>query len=156
MFSPSYCAVRLFSGRVCVKMAGIESPSTASSSMLDVMFIESLLKVCFLYLRPPANIDMPSTSSMLPMTEPASDAFTTSNMPAFMATKAIISSVALPKVAFSRPPIFCPQKREMSSVLFPMTPASGIMASELQRKSMGSENPMNLPAMVTGMKISSI
>ena len=123
--------------------------------MLEVMLMEFLLNVCVLYFRPPASMDMPRTSRMLPMTEPASDALTTSNMPAFMATKAMISSVALPKVAFRRPPILCPQKQEMTSVLLPMSPARGMIAKELHTNRRGSESPMYFPMIVIGRNISS-
>ena len=42
------------------------------------------------------------------MIEPAIEDFTTSNKPDFKAKKEIISSVALPKVAFKKPPILGP------------------------------------------------
>ena len=55
--------------------------------------------------RPPTSMAAPSTSRMFPITEPTIDAFTTSCRPLFNAKKAMISSGALPKVTFSRPPI---------------------------------------------------
>ena len=154
--SPSYCAVRLSSGSACVNMAGMPRPSTENSSMLEVMLMEFLLKVCVLYFSPPTSIDIPSTRRMLPITEPASDAFTTSKSPSFMAMNAMMSSVAFPKVALRSPPIFCPQKQAISSVLLPITPARGIMARALKTKSMGSENPAIFPYIVTGMNTSSM
>ena len=148
---PSYSVVRLDSGNACVNIAGMPRPSTENSSMLEVMFIECILNFCILCLMPPASMDIPRTSRMLPITEPASEAFTTSNRPSFMATKAMMSSVAFPNVAFRRPPIFCPAKQAMSSVALPITPASGIIASELNTKSSGSEKPA-----ITGMNTRSM
>ena len=148
--------VRLPSGRVWVKIAGMAMASTDRSSMLDVMLIEFLLKVWVLNFTPPQSMDMPSTSRMLPITEPASDALTTSNIPAFIATNAMISSVALPKVAFRSPPIFCPQKHAITSVLLPMIPASGMIASELHTNRRGSERSIRSPIIVTGRNISNI
>ena len=43
------------------------------------------------------------------MTAPAMDDFTMSNRPCFSAKKEIISSVALPKVPFKKPPILGPE-----------------------------------------------
>jgi hypothetical protein len=66
------------------------------------------LKRSSLCLSPPTNIARPSTISMLPRIEPVSDAFTISVSPARSAMKPMISSAALPKVAFSRPPMAGP------------------------------------------------
>ena len=118
--------------------------------------MEFLLNFWILNFSPPHSMDMPSTSSILPMTDPAREAFTTSNIPAFMATNAMISSVALPKVAFRRPPIFCPQKHAITSVLLPIRPASGMIASELNANSIGAGNPTNSPMIATGRNTSRI
>jgi hypothetical protein len=56
-------------------------------------------------LRPPIRRLAPSTRSTLPMTEPMIEAFTTVVSPAERAKMVIMSSAALPKVAFIMPPI---------------------------------------------------
>ncbi|MEI2827882.1 MAG: hypothetical protein V9F04_16900 [Dermatophilaceae bacterium] len=45
------------------------------------------------------------TSSRLPMIEPVIEAFTRSSRPALIATMVMMSSAALPSVAFSSPPM---------------------------------------------------
>ena len=57
-----------------------------------------------------------------------SDAFTMSCSPARRAASAMMSSAALPKVAFRSPPTPAPSPSEMSSVARPIQPASGTMA----------------------------
>ena len=68
------------------------------------------------------------------MMAPVIEAFTTSNRPAWMAKKAMISSVALPNVAFSSPPMPAPTCFDISSVALPMKPAIGTIASAADRK----------------------
>jgi hypothetical protein len=63
------------------------------------------------------------------MIEPVIDALTTSKRPARIATRAMINSAALPKVAFSRPPTPSPALAAKRSVALPMRPASGTIAS---------------------------
>ena len=82
---------------------------------------------CF---RPPARNAAPSTSSRLPMIEPVSEALTTSSMPARSATRAMISSAALPSVALRKPPIPSPTRAASFSVARPSRPASGMMATQ--------------------------
>jgi len=62
---------------------------------------------------------MPKTNKILPRTEPANDALTTSKRPARIAKYAIINSVALPKVAFKKPPNLGPVYTANSSVASP-------------------------------------
>ena len=62
-------------------------------------------------LRPPMNIAAPITSRMLPRIEPTSEALTTSCSPSLSAKKAMISSGALPKVTFRKPPMPGPGAR---------------------------------------------
>ena len=64
----------------------------------------SLLNFCSLNLRPPRSAERPSTRRRLPTIEPISEARTTSTSPLITATIAMMSSVALPKVAFRRGP----------------------------------------------------
>src|SRR3954451_21110943 len=78
---------------------------------------------------PPPSAAAPSTSSVLPSTEPSSDAFTTSCRPASSANRARMSSGALPNVTFSRPPIPGPARAASSSVARPMSAAVGITPS---------------------------
>ncbi len=56
---------------------------------------------------------------------PVMDAFTRSTRPARSATSAMISSAALPKVAFSSPPMVGPVRWARCSVESPMNAASG-------------------------------
>ncbi|CAB4345995.1 unannotated protein [freshwater metagenome] len=63
------------------------------------------------------------------MIEPAIEAFTTSCSPASSAISAMISSGALPKVTFSRPPIPGPERAASSSVARPISAAVGITPS---------------------------
>ncbi len=68
------------------------------------------------------------------MIEPVSDAWTISVLPFLSATKARISSAALPNVAFRRPPMLGPAFSESCSVARPMIPASGTIPSAQIRK----------------------
>ena len=68
------------------------------------------------------------------MMEPVSDAFTMSSSPLRIAMQAMISSAALPKVAFSRPPIPSPVRSARCSVALPIQPASGITARQAATK----------------------
>jgi hypothetical protein len=53
---------------------------------------------------PPQKREVPSTSSRLERTEPRREHLTTSILPSMSAKSAMMSSVALPHVAFRRPP----------------------------------------------------
>ena len=63
------------------------------------------------------------------MIEPTIEAFTTSWSPSSRAKKAMISSGALPKVTFIRPPMPGPVFAAIASVASPMTAAQGMTAS---------------------------
>ena len=54
---------------------------------------------------PPKASEKPRTRRRLPTTLPVSDPRTTSVSPSWTAKRAMISSGALPKVAFRKPPI---------------------------------------------------
>jgi hypothetical protein len=62
------------------------------------------LKRCTLMTHPPRKNAEPSTRSMLERMDPRSDIWTTRRRPPLSAKMATIISVALPKVAFIRPP----------------------------------------------------
>ena len=68
------------------------------------------------------------------MIEPTIEALTTSWSPSFRAKKAMISSGALPKVTFSRPPMPGPVLAAMCSVASPITAAVGITPSAAAAK----------------------
>ena len=78
--------------------------------------------------RPPKSSENPSTSRRLPITEPLSEPRTTSVSPSFTASRAMISSGALPKVALRKPPIPGPVCSAACSVASPISHASGMSA----------------------------
>ena len=69
------------------------------------------------------------------MIDPVSEAFTTVVSPFDSAISAIISSAALPKVAFRNPPKPAPVRAEICSVARPNQPARGIMPTPERTKS---------------------
>ena len=73
--------------------------------------------------------DAPSTSSVLPRIDPVIDAVATSSCPARMAKIVMISSAALPKVAFSTPPTLGPALAPSCSVATPTIQASATRAA---------------------------
>ena len=80
-------------------------------------------------------MDAPSTSKRLPMIDPAIDALTTPVRPLLNATRAMINSAALPKVAFRKPPTPAPERAASCSVARPIHPASGTIAMAATMKS---------------------
>jgi hypothetical protein len=89
---------------------------------------------------------------MLPMIEPTIDAFTTSWSPSRRAKKAMISSGALPKVTFRRPPIPGPVRAAIASVASPITAAQGITASAAAANTSTGPAWATSSATATGMK----
>lgn len=85
-------------------------------------------------MSPPKSTLMPRTSSTFPMTEPMIEAFTTVVSPAERAKIVMISSAALPKVAFRMPPMRGPACAPRLSVACPSTQASPTSASALTVK----------------------
>ncbi len=124
----------------------------ASISIVEETPCAVWLKDCFSRLRPPKNMAQPVTSSTLPMMAPVTEALTTSNRPAWMAKTAMISSVALPNVAFNRPPTPAPTCFEISSVPLPMKPASGTMASPADRNTSIGSTRNRSSTMLKGIK----
>ena len=86
-------------------MAGITRATTASTIMLLPLSAARRLNFSSLRFQPPRSMARPRTIRMLPMMEPVSEALTISVSPARRAMKAMISSAALPKVAFRSPPM---------------------------------------------------
>ena len=90
------------------------------------------------------------------MIEPVSDALTTEYSPCRNAMVAMISSAALPNVAFNRPPIPSPVWCANSSVAWPSQPASGMTARQEERKiSVCAPGFKNSSPIATGTKMSS-
>ena len=83
---------------------------------------------------------------------PEIDAFTSSTCPCPSATTAMISSAALPKVAFRKPPSAGPERSASSSVPRPMTPASGISDTAVARKTHGDVGATAASTHETGAK----
>jgi hypothetical protein len=75
------------------------------------------------------------------MMEPVIEALTTSCNPSRSAKSAMMSSAALPKVAFRRPPIPSPRRLARCSVARPIQPASGTMASPAEPNTQSGSPP---------------
>jgi len=86
------------------------------------------LKVCFGWRMPPARIAAPRTRRRLPMIDPVREAFTTPVNPLLSATRLMMSSAALPKVALRKPPMPEPERAASCSVARPIQPAKGTIA----------------------------
>ncbi len=78
---------------------------------------------------PPAIIAIPSTSRMFETTEPVIVPRTTPGRPSAIASSTMISSGALPKLAFRKPPIPGPVCWAAFSVASPINHASGMSAA---------------------------
>src|SRR2546429_292172 len=107
----------------------------ASESEITEVRAPVLLNNCSLCLNPPSRMDSPRTSRILPTMDPVIEAFTTLVSPLESAMAAMISSAALPKVAFKSPPSPSPTRAASSSVARPIQPATGMIASAEQTKS---------------------
>ena len=86
------------------------SPIMLSSSIVVPSPAAVRLKRCTGCRNPPTSAAAPNTSSTLPIIEPVSEAFTRSVRPACSASAPMISSAALPNVAFSSPPMPPPRR----------------------------------------------
>src|SRR6266487_507448 len=107
----------------------------ASESEITEVRAPVLLNSCSLCLNPPSRMDSPRTSRILPMMDPVIEAFITLVSPLESAMAAMISSAALPKVAFKSPPSPSPTRAASSSVARPIQPATGMIAMAEQTKS---------------------
>jgi hypothetical protein len=76
------------------------------------------------------------------MTEPASEPLTTCGRPFETAKSAMISSGALPKLAFRKPPMPAPVCSAACSVDSPISHASGMSAAHASTKSSVSPAPV--------------
>jgi hypothetical protein len=107
------------------------------------------------YRRPPRKNPTPWASSRLARIAPMIEARTSSWLPAFNATRAMISSGAFPNVALSRPPIASPVRCAICSVDCTISAAIGTIARAAEKKRTGSETPACSRATVMGMKAKS-
>src|SRR6185312_5397261 len=108
---------------------GMPRPITASASIDAFIPATRWLNDCRPFLRPPMKNDAPRTRSVLPRIDPVIEAVATSSWPARMAKIVMISSAALPKVAFSTPPTLGPLLSPSCSVATPTIHASVSSAS---------------------------
>src|SRR5204863_1709719 len=83
----------------------------------------------------PTTCATPNTSRRFEITLPASDPLTTCGSALCTAKRAMISSGALPKLAFRKPPIPGPVCSAACSVASPISHASGMSAAHESRKS---------------------
>jgi hypothetical protein len=111
------------------KMAGMIKATAARRSIRDCADAARASKNCRSRRSPPASIDTPITSKMLPKIDPTTDAFTTSCNPAPSANNAMINSGAFPNVTFRNPPMPGPERAASSSVARPMRAAVGMTPS---------------------------
>ena len=89
----------------------------------------------------------------MPITEPTSDAFTTSCSPFWSAKNAMISSGALPNVTFRRPPIPGPARVASCSVASLISAAVGTTPIADAKKISGADASASLSPTAIGMKI---
>ena len=106
-------------------------------------------------MSPPAPIANPSTSRAFPITDPTSDALTTSWSPWPSAKIAMISSGALPNVTFSRPPIPGPERAARASVASLISWAVGTIPSAAAKNTAVSGAFAISSTIATGMKADS-
>mmetsp|Transcript_54562 Transcript_54562/g.137765 ORF Transcript_54562/g.137765 Transcript_54562/m.137765 type:complete len:215 (-) Transcript_54562:262-906(-) len=111
-------------------------PRAMDASVKQVMLAEAPVELNLLSFvrRPAAKNAMPKTKSKLDKMEPNKLPCTTLTKPALIALIVTIISTALPKVAFSKPPIICPVCAARHSVEAPRIPANGTIAVKLQAK----------------------
>src|SRR4029077_13214046 len=84
---------------------------------------------CTWCLRPPTRNDAPSMNSVLVTIAPAMEALTSTYCPARNAAKPMSSSVRLPSVALSKPPIMSRVRAATDSVAWLNSAANGTMAA---------------------------
>ena len=103
---------------VCVacNAFGNVTPITAKHNRDVFVIAPFLLNRCSGHFTPPAKNAHPNTRSMFEKIEPTRDNCTTRNRLSLSAKTETIISVALPNVAFKRPPIVCDVCFAISSV----------------------------------------
>jgi len=126
-----------------------------SASIVEPSIAAVVLNFCWRYFRPPARMLTPITRSTLPMIDPVIEALTTSKSPFRNAMIAIISSAALPNVAFRSPPMPSPSLSARCSVARPIHPARGTMASAEAMKIASADACDSSRAIATGTNTSS-
>jgi len=114
---------------------GTRKSSTAPSTSPSCRRIEKRSSGFPSFPLPPKINAAPSTSRMFETTLPASEPRTTLGSDSLTAKRAMISSGALPKVAFRKPPIPGPVWWAACSVASPISQASGTSVSEERTKS---------------------
>src|SRR5579885_43084 len=133
--SSSTMAATTLSRSTCGALMGDVAASTAGISRAPAALAAVRSKRGLSRFSPPRKQARPSTARMLPRMEPINEALTTSVRLACKAKKAMISSVALPNVAFKSPPAAAPRRPANCSVLAPMRRARGTMARPLVKNS---------------------
>ena len=114
------------------------SPIAANVSADAEALATVRLNSCFGNLIPPLKNEKPRTNSRLPIIEPVIEALTTPSKPFAMANMAIISSAALPNVAFNKLPTPEPRCFAKCSVDRPIQAASGMIArQEMMKRAVG-------------------
>jgi hypothetical protein len=130
---------------------GRSSAATASSSIPEYACTAVRSNVCFSRRQPPTSIEAPRTRRTFPITEPTSDAFTTSWSPSMREKNARINSGPLPNVTLRMPPTPGPAFSASSSVARVIMNAAGISAKDAKPKTTRGGACRNSSATATGM-----
>ena len=112
---------------------GTTSATVARSNIPACVRALAGLNSCVWCFKPPSRNAPPSMNRLLVTIAPVIEAFTRSSIPARSAAMAMTSSVRLPSVAFSRPPIASPVFAATLSVAWLSRAASGTMAATESR-----------------------
>mmetsp|Transcript_108346 Transcript_108346/g.258537 ORF Transcript_108346/g.258537 Transcript_108346/m.258537 type:complete len:210 (+) Transcript_108346:1321-1950(+) len=136
---------------VSSKIEGKDKASTAKINSPVLVTAADLLKCCSLCLQPPTRKAEPKTSSRLESTEPSMESWTTRKSPACIAQMQTMTSVMLPKVAFSKPPRVWLVYLATSSVTKEMRSAKGTRATREERKIQAWLHSPSLATKATGM-----
>ena len=115
------------------------------------------LNSCFVNLMPPLKNEKPRTNNRLPIIEPVIEALTTPSRPFAIANRAMMSSAALPKVAFNKLPTPEPKCFAKCSVDRPIQAANGMIAKQAtMKRAVGlSSRGIKRMTIATGTKIRS-
>src|SRR5438270_2462369 len=135
--------------------AGSSRPATASIISAAFRLVSRTSKCRTPWRAPPASSARPRTSSVLPAMLPVIEALTRMKRPCRSASRVMISSAALPKVALSRPPHWAPRCSATWPVAWPMSPASGTSPTHAAANTSTSETPAARPRIASGPNTSS-